>query len=215
MNYLTFNRIGWVAGRPVHAAVLGSWSGPFLQEIPLHLELADLLVQASHQGVVVLVLLLLALIGPVALVEDGGRAIDQGFLPSLNLAGMDLVPRRQLVTASRATLALNAGLCFLRPLDISHSSLAATAALSLGAGLSLSYLSSSLGPPQTSARATSALCLCSVGVSPDREEPYQISWQKLWCRSKQVVVAELCHARSRLVAAAYHNNQQESLIPAC
>ena len=31
---------------------------------------ADLLVQASHQGVVVLVLLLLALIGPVALAEE-------------------------------------------------------------------------------------------------------------------------------------------------
>ena len=51
-------------------------------------------------------------------------------------------------TASSATLALKAGLCFLRPWGISHSSLAATAALSLGAGLSLSYLSSFLGPPQ-------------------------------------------------------------------
>ena len=43
-----------VAGLPVHAAGLGSWTGPFLQEIPLHLELADLLVQASHQGVLAL-----------------------------------------------------------------------------------------------------------------------------------------------------------------
>ena len=50
--------------------------------------------------------------------------------------------------AGRATLAWKAGLCFLRPLDISHSSLATTAALSLGAGLSLSYLSSFLGPPR-------------------------------------------------------------------
>ena len=68
---------------------------------------------------------------------------------------MDLVPDRQLgatvsspFTASRATLASKAGLCFLRPWDISHSYLAATAALSLGAGLSLSYPSSFLGPPQ-------------------------------------------------------------------
>ena len=38
----------------------------------------------------------------------------------------------------------------IRPWDISHSSLAATAALSSGAGLSLSDLSSFLGPPHTS-----------------------------------------------------------------
>ena len=36
-----------VEAQSAHAAVLGSWTGPFLQEIPLHLELADLLVQAS------------------------------------------------------------------------------------------------------------------------------------------------------------------------
>ena len=77
------------------------------------------------------------------------------FLPSLYLAGVDLVPDDQLgptvsspFTASRATLALKAGLCFLRPLDISRSFLTATAALSLGAGLSLRYLSRFLGPPQ-------------------------------------------------------------------
>ena len=50
-------------------------------------------------------------------------------------------------TASSATLALKAGLCFLRPLDISHSFLTATAAFSLGAGLSLSDLSRFPGPP--------------------------------------------------------------------
>ena len=115
-----------VAGRLTHAALLGSWTGPFLQEIPLHLELADLLVQASHQGVVVLVLLLLALIGPVALVEYDGRAIDQGLLPSLNLVGVD--PNRAASSAtvcspfiaSSATFALKAGLCFIRSLDISR-----------------------------------------------------------------------------------------------
>ena len=43
-----------------------------------------------------------------------------------------------------ATLALNAGLCFLR-FVMSHSFPAAPAALSLGAGLSLSYLSEFYG----------------------------------------------------------------------
>ena len=114
------------------------------------------LVQPGAQGRVATGLLLL----PVAEHAGGSRA--QGFFPGLNLAGMGLVPGpgtwtwylaaswatvSSSFTASRATLALNAGLCFLRHLDISHSSLAATAALSLGAGLSLSYLSSFPGPP--------------------------------------------------------------------
>ncbi len=85
-----------VAGLPVHAAGLGSGTGPFLQEIPLHLELADLLVQPSHQGVLALrtdsLDLLLALTGP----EDRSRASDQGLLPSLNLVGVNLVPGSQL-----------------------------------------------------------------------------------------------------------------------
>ena len=38
---------------------------------------------------------------------------------------------------STLTLALNDGLCFLRSFDMSHSSFTATAALILGAGLSL------------------------------------------------------------------------------
>jgi len=46
-----------------------------------------------------------------------------------------------------ATLALNVGLCFLRSFDMSHSSFTATAASSLGAGSSLSYLSEFPGPP--------------------------------------------------------------------
>ena len=50
-------------------------------------------------------------------------------------------------TASSATLALKAGLCFPRPIDISPSFPTATAALGLGAGLSLSYLSDFPGPP--------------------------------------------------------------------
>ena len=127
-----------VAGPPVHAAVLGSWTGPFFQEIPLHLELAGLLVQASHQSVVVL--LLLALGGSGAVGEDGGHAIGQSTLPSWNLAGANLEPGGRAasvcspVFAFRATLGLKAGLCFLRSLGISCSFLTAAATLSLGAG---------------------------------------------------------------------------------
>ena len=51
-------------------------------------------------------------------------------------------------TASNATLALKAGLCFLRPFNMSHSLQTAAAVFSLGAELSLIYLSSFLGPPQ-------------------------------------------------------------------
>ena len=74
-------------------------------------------------------------------------------MPESGWGGLGTVPASWATvsspfTASSATLALNGGLCFLRPWDISHSSLAATAALSLGAGPSLSHLSSFLGPPQ-------------------------------------------------------------------
>ena len=51
-------------------------------------------------------------------------------------------------TASRATLALKARLCFLRPFTISHSLPTAIAVLSLGAGLSLAYLSEIPVQPQ-------------------------------------------------------------------
>jgi hypothetical protein len=52
------------------------------------------------------------------------------------------------LSASRATLALNDALCFLRSFDMSHSFLTATAVRILGAELSLSYLSEKPGPPQ-------------------------------------------------------------------
>ena len=102
-------------GLPSPAAGPGSWTGPLGQEIPLHLQLADLLVQAGDQGGVTLGLLVLTV------AEDASGAIGEGLLPSLNLAGVDLVTGGQWatvslpLTASRATLALKAGLCFLRP----------------------------------------------------------------------------------------------------
>ena len=51
-------------------------------------------------------------------------------------------------SASKATLALKAGPCFLRPCDISCFFPTATAALSFEAGLSLRHLSEILAPPQ-------------------------------------------------------------------
>ena len=77
--------------------------------------------------------------------EDAGGTIGEGRLPSWNPAGVGLVRPASWAavtspfTASRATLALKAGLCFPRPLDISHTSSAATAAFSSGAGPSLSH----------------------------------------------------------------------------
>ena len=47
----------------------------------------------------------------------------------------------------KATLALKARLGFLRSLDVSHSSLTATAAFSVGEGISPNHLASFLGPP--------------------------------------------------------------------
>ena len=75
-----------------------------------------------------------------AVVEDGGRSIGQGLLPSLNLVGVNLEPGGHLdlpLIDSNATLALKAGLCFLRALDISRSSSTAVATLSLGSGFPL------------------------------------------------------------------------------
>ncbi len=74
---------GRLAGR---AAGTDSWNGPLRQEIPLHLQLADLLVQPGDQGGVVLGLL------PLVLAEDADSAFGEGFLPSLNLAWVDFIP---------------------------------------------------------------------------------------------------------------------------
>ena len=102
----------------------------------------------GDQGGVALGLLLL----PVA--EHVGGTRGQGFLPGLNLSGVDLdltaswASVSSPFTASSATLALKAGLCFLRCFDISHSFPTTTDAFSLGAGPFLGYLSSFLDPPQ-------------------------------------------------------------------
>ena len=73
-------------GPPSPAAAPGSWTGPLRQEIPLHLQLADLLVEPGNKGVIGLL--------PFALVpvEDAGRSFSQGLLPCLYLPGMHLVP---------------------------------------------------------------------------------------------------------------------------
>ena len=134
----------------LRAADPDSWTEPLRQEIPLHLELPDLLVLAGDQGGVAL--------GPLLLTaaEDVGGPFGQAFLLSLiwpawtSYRAASWATVSSPFTASSATLALKTGLCFLRPLGISHSFPAATAALSLGAGLSLSYLSDFPGSPQTS-----------------------------------------------------------------
>ena len=77
-------------GPPSPAAGPGSWTGPLRQEIPLHLQLADLLVQAGNQGGLVLGFLVLAV------AEETGGAFGQGFLPSLNLTRVDFIPGGQL-----------------------------------------------------------------------------------------------------------------------
>ena len=64
--------------------------------------------------------------------------------------GRSLSSRQEIpVHLQLPDLLVQPGLCFLLPCDISHSFPTATAALSLGAGLSLSYLSEFRGPPQT------------------------------------------------------------------
>ena len=164
-------------GPPSSAAAPGSWTVPLRQEIPLHLQLADLLVQPGDQGVVVPGLLLLTA------AEDAGGAFVECFLPGLNLARVDFIPRGQLghrflalhrfqslpLRRQGATLALKAGLCFLRPCDISCSFPTATAAFSLGAGLSLSYPSTFPGPLQpTISTGTMVLAVDPLSRRADR-----------------------------------------------
>ena len=71
------------------AGVPGSWTRPLRQEIPLHLELSDLLVKPGDQGGGVPGLLFLTV------AEDAGGTLSQSFLLSLYLARVDLIPGRQ------------------------------------------------------------------------------------------------------------------------
>ena len=76
--------------RPSPAAAPGSWSGPFLQEIPFHLQLSDLLVKPGHESFIGLLASL------VVAAEDAGRSPKQGLLPGMDLARVDFKPAGQL-----------------------------------------------------------------------------------------------------------------------
>ena len=79
-----------VPGPPSPAAGPDSWTGPLRQEIPLHFQLSDLLVQPGDQSRVTL--------GPLFLTiaEDTGRSLQQGLLPGLDLTRVNLIPGGQL-----------------------------------------------------------------------------------------------------------------------
>ena len=106
---------------PAHGPSLSAHPSP---EGPLNLQLADLLVEPGDKNLIGLMTFI-----PIP-TEDTGRSFQQGLLPGLDLTGVYLVSFRGRTswatvsapfTASRATLALNDGLCFLRSFDMSHS----------------------------------------------------------------------------------------------
>ena len=76
-------------GRPPHAATLRSATQGVLQEIPLYLELAYLLVQLGNEAGVILLFLSLVI------AEDADGALSQRILPFANLAGVNLKPAGQ------------------------------------------------------------------------------------------------------------------------
>src|SRR3989337_4611087 len=67
-----------------HAAAPGSATQPLRQEIPLYLELSNLLVELGHQAVSIL-------LAAGFTAKDTGGSLVQGFLPGTYLAGVDLV----------------------------------------------------------------------------------------------------------------------------
>jgi hypothetical protein len=58
-------------------------------KIPFHLQLADLLVELGGEGLLVL------LRPPSAILKKLGRSLHQGFLPGVDLAGVDFKPAGQ------------------------------------------------------------------------------------------------------------------------
>jgi len=71
-------------GPPRHAAALRSATQSALQEIPLYLELANLLVELGNEAGIVF----LFVVGVTS--ENVRSALSQGILPFVNLARMDL-----------------------------------------------------------------------------------------------------------------------------
>ncbi len=71
-------------GRPPHAVALHSATQGVLQEIPLYLELAYLLVELSNEAGVIFLLVV------QVTTENVGSALSQGILLFANLAGVNL-----------------------------------------------------------------------------------------------------------------------------
>src|SRR5882757_1043717 len=79
-------------GRPARDARLGSWPGPFSQKIPLHRQLADLLIQRCQLSLRRIAVARRWLVPP----KQRRRAVQQRLLPRMDLAGMDPKLARQL-----------------------------------------------------------------------------------------------------------------------
>ena len=110
-------------------------TGPLRQEMPLHLQLADLLVQPGNQGGIVP--------GPLvrAVAEDDGGALGECFLPGPYPGRVDFIPSSQLGHRFLPLQCLMSHLGIeswaVIPASLRHFLLppSATAALSLGVGL--------------------------------------------------------------------------------
>jgi len=85
---------------PGHAAAPRSASEPALQEILLHLQIANLLVKLSNETLIVLPILVLVI------AKDTCRPFRQGLLPGAYLARVYLKPASQFGMLSSRPLAL-------------------------------------------------------------------------------------------------------------
>ena len=146
------------------------------QEIPLDLQLADLLVKPGDtraSSFLFFCSLPLLVLLPVA--EDIAAAPSQLMPSSMPGSGRDgprtgrpVGPPSVLPSPHpRATLALNDGLCFLRSFDMSHSSFnSCQLRRILGAGLSLSHLSRISGSTSLASDRMAVSTLTSNSDSP-------------------------------------------------